>query len=237
MACGLGLPDAEDCAARPLEPGSRRTARAERPVARARARFRVAAHCALSNTTRQASTCVEVVLRRARQGRGASVPRPAHRRLACPRVRHRREMPPMPAKEEDLLDWIDALAAAPTDNHAEVRLRIVAALEGYRELPRGGELRPGGRTSRCRGAGPTRCASAGLPPRPITAVRVLASGRKPCQASQARAMTNVSRSRRVSLQGRGCLLKRQGISVTSVIRSDSPAPASGRAGSLAEHAP
>jgi hypothetical protein len=48
---------------------------------------------------------------------------------------------PLPAKEkEDLLDWLERLATAPTDNHAEVRLWIVSALEGYRSLPRGGEL-------------------------------------------------------------------------------------------------
>ena len=60
---------------------------------------------------------------------------------------------PLPAREkEDLLDWIGRLATAPTDNHAEVRLWIVAALEGYRELPRGGELdRVAARSSVSRG--------------------------------------------------------------------------------------
>jgi hypothetical protein len=60
---------------------------------------------------------------------------------------------PLPAREkEDLLDWIERLATAPTDNHAEIRLWIVAALEGYRELPQGGELdRVAARSSVSRG--------------------------------------------------------------------------------------
>lgn len=48
---------------------------------------------------------------------------------------------PTPAREkEELIDCIEKLAAADTDNHAEVRLRIMAALEGYSDLPRGREL-------------------------------------------------------------------------------------------------
>jgi hypothetical protein len=49
---------------------------------------------------------------------------------------------PTPAREkEDLLDYIERLASADTADHAEVRLRIMAALEGYYPgLPRGGEL-------------------------------------------------------------------------------------------------
>lgn len=48
---------------------------------------------------------------------------------------------PVPAREaKDLLDFLAALVAAPTDNHAEIRLRAAAALEGYRDLPRGREL-------------------------------------------------------------------------------------------------
>jgi hypothetical protein len=57
---------------------------------------------------------------------------------------------PTPAREkEELLDYIEGLAAADTDNHAEVRLRIMAALEGYYpDLPRGRELeRVAGRSS------------------------------------------------------------------------------------------
>ena len=57
---------------------------------------------------------------------------------------------PVPAREkEDLLDYIATLASADTDNHAEVRLRIMAALEGYYpDLPRGRELeRIAGRSS------------------------------------------------------------------------------------------
>jgi hypothetical protein len=48
---------------------------------------------------------------------------------------------PVPAREvRDLLDFLAALVAAPTDNHAEIRLRIAAAMEGYHDLPRGREL-------------------------------------------------------------------------------------------------
>lgn len=48
---------------------------------------------------------------------------------------------PVPAKEaRDLLDHIIQLLSAPTDNHAEIRLRAMAAAEGYDDLPRGKEL-------------------------------------------------------------------------------------------------
>ena len=44
------------------------------------------------------------------------------------------------AEKQDVLDIIAGLVFADTDSHAEIRLRIAAAMEGYRELPRGGEL-------------------------------------------------------------------------------------------------
>lgn len=48
---------------------------------------------------------------------------------------------PVPAKEaRELLDHIIQLLAADTDNHAEIRLRAMAAAEGYNDLPRGKEL-------------------------------------------------------------------------------------------------
>ena len=46
---------------------------------------------------------------------------------------------PVPAREAGPI-CLAALVAAPTDNHAEIRLRAAAALEGYRDLPRGREL-------------------------------------------------------------------------------------------------
>lgn len=47
---------------------------------------------------------------------------------------------PMPAKErEDILDCITAIVAGDCD-YAEKVLRVAAAIEGYRDLPRGGEL-------------------------------------------------------------------------------------------------
>ena len=56
---------------------------------------------------------------------------------------------PIPAKDaKELLDYLARLLAAPTDNHAEIRLRAMAAIEGYEDLPRGKELeRIAGRTS------------------------------------------------------------------------------------------
>lgn len=48
---------------------------------------------------------------------------------------------PLAAKEkEDLLDYLTRLLTADTGSHAEIRLRAMAAIEGYRDLPRGGEL-------------------------------------------------------------------------------------------------
>lgn len=48
---------------------------------------------------------------------------------------------PAPAKEaRETLDYIIQLLGAPTDNHAEIRLRAMAAAEGYDDLPRGKEL-------------------------------------------------------------------------------------------------
>ena len=48
---------------------------------------------------------------------------------------------PVPAAErQELLDFLDALLSAPTDNHAEIRLRAAAAMEGYYDLPKGKEL-------------------------------------------------------------------------------------------------
>ena len=56
---------------------------------------------------------------------------------------------PVPASErQELLDFLDALLSAPTDNHAEIRLRAMAAMEGFYDLPRGKELeRIAGRSS------------------------------------------------------------------------------------------
>lgn len=56
---------------------------------------------------------------------------------------------PVPAKDaKEVLDYLARLLAAPTDNHAEIRLRAMAALEGYEDLPRGRELeRIAGNTS------------------------------------------------------------------------------------------
>ena len=48
---------------------------------------------------------------------------------------------PVPASEkQELLDFLGALLSAPTDNHAEIRLRAMAAMDGYYDLPRGKEL-------------------------------------------------------------------------------------------------
>jgi hypothetical protein len=48
---------------------------------------------------------------------------------------------PIPAGEkQDILDLIAGLVSADTNSHAEIRLRIAAAIEGYRDLPRGHEL-------------------------------------------------------------------------------------------------
>lgn len=48
---------------------------------------------------------------------------------------------PLPAKEkQDVLDFLAELLAADTISHAEIRLRALAAVEGYRDLPQGLEL-------------------------------------------------------------------------------------------------
>lgn len=48
---------------------------------------------------------------------------------------------PLPAKEkQDILDLIEQILTADTADHAGVRLRAIAALEGLASLPRGGEL-------------------------------------------------------------------------------------------------
>jgi hypothetical protein len=48
---------------------------------------------------------------------------------------------PVPAKEkQDILDLIERIVTGDTADHAGVRLRVAAALEGYADLPRGGEL-------------------------------------------------------------------------------------------------
>jgi hypothetical protein len=48
---------------------------------------------------------------------------------------------PIPGPEkQDILDYLAGLLAADTKNHAEVRLRALAAIEGHKGLPHGGEL-------------------------------------------------------------------------------------------------
>jgi hypothetical protein len=48
---------------------------------------------------------------------------------------------PLGGKErEDLLDLLRAILTAETPDHGAVRLRALAAMEGYANLPRGGEL-------------------------------------------------------------------------------------------------
>jgi hypothetical protein len=49
-------------------------------------------------------------------------------------------LPLVRAEKEELLDYLAELLAADTASHAEIRLRAMAAIEGYRELPRGKEL-------------------------------------------------------------------------------------------------
>lgn len=49
-------------------------------------------------------------------------------------------LPLVSAERQDVLDLIAELVSADTKNHAEIRLRIAAAVEGYRDLPHGGEL-------------------------------------------------------------------------------------------------
>lgn len=48
---------------------------------------------------------------------------------------------PLPAKEkQDILDRLEQILTADTADHAGIRLRALAALEGYADLPRGAEL-------------------------------------------------------------------------------------------------
>jgi hypothetical protein len=49
-------------------------------------------------------------------------------------------LPLVTREREDLIDLIRRIATADTADHAGIRLRILAALEGYEELPRGDEL-------------------------------------------------------------------------------------------------
>lgn len=49
-------------------------------------------------------------------------------------------LPLVTREREDLLDIIRKIVTADTADHAGIRLRILAALEGYADLPRGGEL-------------------------------------------------------------------------------------------------
>jgi hypothetical protein len=68
----------------------------------------------------------------------------------CTRARVRAELvelgvpsgclPLVTREKEDILDLIRRIATADTPDHGAVRLRVVAALEGYADLPRGGEL-------------------------------------------------------------------------------------------------
>lgn len=44
------------------------------------------------------------------------------------------------AERDGIIEQLTRILAAPTSDHANVRLRALAALEGYRELPRGGDL-------------------------------------------------------------------------------------------------
>lgn len=43
-------------------------------------------------------------------------------------------------EKDDMLDLLRAVLTMDTDNHAGVRLRALAVIEGYSDLPRGGEL-------------------------------------------------------------------------------------------------
>jgi hypothetical protein len=49
-------------------------------------------------------------------------------------------LPLTAGEKQDVLDLIAGLVFADTDSHAEIRLRIAAAIEGHRDLPRGYEL-------------------------------------------------------------------------------------------------
>lgn len=49
-------------------------------------------------------------------------------------------LPLAAAEKQDVLDFLADLLAADTKNHAEIRLRALAAIEGHRDLPHGKEL-------------------------------------------------------------------------------------------------
>jgi hypothetical protein len=44
------------------------------------------------------------------------------------------------AEREDIMEQVLRILTSQTDKHADVRLRALAALEGYRDLPKGAEL-------------------------------------------------------------------------------------------------
>ena len=49
-------------------------------------------------------------------------------------------LPLVTREREDMLETLRSILTAATSDHAGVRLRALAALEGYLDLPRGGEL-------------------------------------------------------------------------------------------------
>jgi hypothetical protein len=49
-------------------------------------------------------------------------------------------LPLAASEKQDVLDYLAGLLTADTDSHAEIRLRALAAIEGYRGLPHGREL-------------------------------------------------------------------------------------------------
>lgn len=49
-------------------------------------------------------------------------------------------LPLAAAEKQDILDRLAEILTADTADHAEVRVRAIAALEGHGDLPRGGEL-------------------------------------------------------------------------------------------------
>lgn len=49
-------------------------------------------------------------------------------------------LPLVTREKEDVLDLIRQVVTADTPDHGAVRLRVLAALDGYADLPRGGEL-------------------------------------------------------------------------------------------------
>lgn len=49
-------------------------------------------------------------------------------------------LPLVTREKEDILDLIRQIVTADTPDHGAVRLRVVAALEGFTDLPRGAEL-------------------------------------------------------------------------------------------------